>query len=122
MKTHRIVISSALLLACAALSGRRASAQEMSGDGFLFGAPKVSVSLRMGYAAPSAGSDLFSFVTRELSLRKGDFAGFTYGMDIAMPLTTDCDWPASASFPSCASASRMPFAATALSIRRERTL
>ena len=58
----------------------------MSGDGFLFGAPKVSVSLRMGYAAPSASSDLFSFVTRELSLRKGDFAGFTYGMDVAMPL------------------------------------
>jgi opacity protein-like surface antigen len=86
MKTHRFVISSALLLACAALSGRRAAAQELSGDGFLFGAPKVSVSLRMGYAAPSASSDLFSFVTSELSLRKGDFAGFTYGMDVAMPL------------------------------------
>ena len=86
MKAHRKVIVSALLLACASLSGRRAAAQEMSGDGFLFGAPKVSVSLRMGYAAPSASSDLFSFVTRELSVRKGDFAGFTYGMDVAMPL------------------------------------
>jgi hypothetical protein len=86
MKPLRLITASAFLLACASLSGRQASAQEMSGDGFLFGAPKLSVSLRMGYAAPSANSDLFSFVTRELSLQKGDFAGFTYGVDLAMPL------------------------------------
>jgi opacity protein-like surface antigen len=86
MKPLRLVTSSALLLAFTVLSGGRAAAQESSGEGFLFGAPKVNLTLRMGYAAPSASSDLFSFVTKELSLRKGDFAGFSYGLDVAMPL------------------------------------
>ncbi|MHB1311396.1 MAG: hypothetical protein ACYC3L_05190 [Gemmatimonadaceae bacterium] len=91
MTAHRVFISCTLLFACAALSGRRAAAQEASGDGFLFGAPKVSLSVRMGYAAPSASSDLFSFITNELSLRKGDFAGFTYGLDVALPLRPQFD-------------------------------
>jgi len=91
MKAHRLTISAVLLLAGAALTGRPAAAQEASGDGFLFGAPKASLSIRMGYAAPSASSDLFSFVTNELSLRKGDFAGFTYGLDVALPLRPRLD-------------------------------
>jgi len=86
MKAQRFLVASALAFACASLTGRRAAAQESSGNGFLFGAPNVSLSVRMGYAMPSAGSDLFSFVTKELSLKKSDFAGFTYGFDVAMPL------------------------------------
>jgi len=91
MKPLRLATSSALLLALALLSDGRAQAQESSGNGFLFGAPNVNLTLRMGYAAPSASSDLFSFVTKELSLRKGDFAGFAYGADVAIPLRRQLD-------------------------------
>jgi len=40
----------------------------------------------MGYALPSAGGDLFAFVTDELSLRRRDFGSYAYGVDLAIPL------------------------------------
>jgi opacity protein-like surface antigen len=82
-----------LLAACITLVSSAAQAQgpEASGNGFLFGAPKGSLSLRAGYAAASAGSDIFSFVTRELSLRRGDFSSFAVGGDVAISLRPRLD-------------------------------
>ncbi|MHB8839471.1 MAG: hypothetical protein ACYC7F_11030, partial [Gemmatimonadaceae bacterium] len=54
--------------------------------GFLFGPPKTTLALRLGYAMPSAGSDLFSFVTDELSLRRRDFGSMAFGADFALAL------------------------------------
>jgi hypothetical protein len=68
-----------------------AAQQETSGRGFLFGAPNVAVTVRAGYAAARAGSDVFSFVTDELTLRKGDFGSFAGGADIAVSLHPHVD-------------------------------
>jgi hypothetical protein len=86
MTASRLLLSPAVALLCLASVAPRANAQRLSGDGFLFGAPKASVAVRFGYAAPSAGSDLFSFVTDELSLRRSDFGTFSYGADLAVSL------------------------------------
>jgi hypothetical protein len=59
-------------------------AQETSGRGFLFGAPSATVTLRAGYDAARAGSDVFSFVTNELTLNRGDFGAFAVGGDLAV--------------------------------------
>jgi hypothetical protein len=98
MNAYRFVVSSVLALACSALAVPRAAAQQGAGDGFLFGAPSGSLSLRFGYAAPAAGSDLFSFVTNELTLRRGDFAAFAFGADISVPLRSQLDLVLSADF------------------------
>ncbi len=97
MKATRIV-RLVLALAGATLVGRNASAQEASGDGYLFGAPHGSVAFRVGYAAPRAGSDLFSFVTNELSLRRADFGSFSAGADVALRLRPQLDLVLSADF------------------------
>ena len=56
------------------------------------------MSLRLGYAAPAARSDLFSFVTNELSLQRGDFGAFAFGADVAVRLRPQWDVVVSADF------------------------
>jgi hypothetical protein len=51
------------------------AAQARAGDGFMFGAPRSSLTLRMGYAQPAEGSDIYTFVQKELTLGRGDLAG-----------------------------------------------
>ncbi len=68
-----------------------AQAQELSGNGFLFGAPMGSIAFRAGYAGANAGSDLFSQMTTDLSLKKGDFSSFGYGLDVAFALRPRLD-------------------------------
>ena len=58
-----------------------------SGNGYLFGAPNAAVTLRLGYDGAAAGSDVFSFVTNELTLQRGDFGSFAVGGDLAVTLT-----------------------------------
>jgi len=88
MNATRFIISPAFALLCVALPSRPAVAQRSSGDGFLFGPPMASLALRLGYAMPSAGSDLFAFVTDELSLRRRDFGTFAFGADLAVSLNS----------------------------------
>jgi opacity protein-like surface antigen len=70
-----------------------ASAQSppASGRGFLFGAPSGSLALRIGYSGPNAGSDLFAFVTDELTLRKRDFGSFAMGGDLSFSVSSRFD-------------------------------
>jgi outer membrane protein W len=67
------------LVAAVVVAGMLAAAPparaQRSGDGFLFRAPSGSFVLRAGLADPSARSDIFGFVTNELTLRKSDFRG-----------------------------------------------
>lgn len=60
-----------------------ASAQAGSGDGFLFGAPRGSFTLRGGITRPSEGSDLFAFVRKELTVGRGDFTGGSLSGELA---------------------------------------
>lgn len=68
-----------------------AAQQETSGRGFLFGTPAGSFSFRAGYSAPSAGSDVFAFVTQELTLRRADFGSFSFGGDVNIRLADRVD-------------------------------
>lgn len=56
---------------------------QAGGDGFLFKDPRVTLSLRGGWAMPRAGSEIFDFVQEELTLSRGDFDAFTLGGEIA---------------------------------------
>jgi hypothetical protein len=53
---------------------------------FLFGRPKASIGVRGSWVFATAGSDLFDFVTRHLTLEKQDFnsPGFAFDLGIAL--------------------------------------
>ena len=88
MLAPRALISA---LAAVTMVAVPATAQELSGNGFLFGAPTGNVALRVGYAIPNAGSDIFSFVTSDLTLRRKDFSAFSYGFDVSFRVTPRVD-------------------------------
>ncbi|MEO7217354.1 MAG: outer membrane beta-barrel protein [Gemmatimonadaceae bacterium] len=60
------------------------AAAQSAGQGFLFGQPGMSITLSAGYANAMASGDLFSFVTKQLTLKKGDFSGPLLGLDFAI--------------------------------------
>jgi opacity protein-like surface antigen len=62
-----------------------------SGDGFRFHAPSGSWSFRGGYAMPSAGSDLFTFTTSNLTVNHNDFSAVDIGADLAFSITPRFD-------------------------------
>jgi hypothetical protein len=62
-----------------------------AGDGFLLGAPDGSLTLRGGRAIPSAGSDVFSFTTGNLTLNKRDFSSAMGGVDLAFRIRSRTD-------------------------------
>jgi hypothetical protein len=60
-------------------------------DGFLLGAPEGQITLRGGWAAATAGRrapgtatrpDIFGFVSRDLTLERGDFSSPALGIDL----------------------------------------
>jgi len=73
----------AALCACAVLVPLAVGAQSGAGDGYMFGAPKATVTMRGGFARPSESSDLYSFVRDELTIARGDFAGGAWSLDAA---------------------------------------
>ena len=81
----------ALLLAAAALAVVRPSHAQSAGDGFLFHAPGGSWGLYGGFNRARAGSDLFAFVTKQLTLNRGDFSSATFGSNLAVRLSPSND-------------------------------
>jgi hypothetical protein len=76
------LVVAALVAAFAAVPS--AGRAQQSGDGFLFGAPQGSFTLRGGWALARANSDLFSFTTRQLTLNRSDFSSPELGADFAI--------------------------------------
>lgn len=71
-----------------------AGAQSSSPSGrpdFLFGRPRGSVGIRGSFTFARAGSDLFDFVTRQLTIDKSDFNAPGVGGDVAVALTARLD-------------------------------
>lgn len=66
-------------------------AQQGSGRGFLFRQPVGTFSVRAGFAQPNAGSDIFTFVTDELTLGRSDFAGISVAADLSFRLRPRLD-------------------------------
>jgi hypothetical protein len=60
---------------------------QSSGNGFLFKSPSGAVTIRAGFDRATAGSEIFSFVTDELTLRHRDFSAFTLGVDVDLTVT-----------------------------------
>ncbi len=59
---------------------------QSSGDGFLFGRPHVTLTLRGGFASPTASSDVFAFAAKQLTVGKGDFGSASFGADFGVRL------------------------------------
>lgn len=62
-----------------------------SGKGFLFKRPVGSFSFRGGYAVATAGSDVFTDATSQLTLSKRDFSSFVWGGDISYSTSARTD-------------------------------
>jgi hypothetical protein len=93
MTLHRHGITShivRLILGCAlALLWLPATAAAQgSGDGFLFGAPKGALRVRGGMDRARSGSDLFAFVTEQLTVNRSDFRSGTFGVDLDIALSS----------------------------------
>lgn len=82
MPMGRVALSAALC-ASALFVPLAVGAQSGAGDGYMFGAPKATVTVRGGFARPSESSDLYSFVRDELTIARGDFAGGSWSLDAA---------------------------------------
>ena len=64
---------------------------QSSGNGFLFRRPSVGLTLHGGYAHANAGSDIFTFSRKNLTLGRGDFSGFDAGGAFAVRLSDRTD-------------------------------
>jgi hypothetical protein len=60
---------------------------QSSGEGFLFKPPSGAVTIRGGFGHAAAGSEIFTFVTNELTLRHRDFSAFNLGIDVDLAVT-----------------------------------
>ena len=81
-----------LALAAALALGLALPAQaQRSGDGYLFHAPSVRLSLRGGYDHANANSEVFDQAVQDLSLNKSDFSGLTLGGEVAFALGSRVD-------------------------------
>lgn len=74
-------LAAASLLLVAAPPAR---AQLGSGVGFLFRVPTLRLALSGGFAAPRGESDVYDFLTSELTLDRGDFASAAFGVSAAL--------------------------------------
>ncbi len=64
---------------------------QTGGDGFLFHEPRGSLTIRGGLGLPTTSSQVFSFVTNELTLGKSDFTSGTLGADLSVRLSPRMD-------------------------------
>ncbi|MGI9181189.1 MAG: hypothetical protein ACR2H9_11900 [Longimicrobiaceae bacterium] len=78
---------------------------QRSGEGFLFREPVASLQLRGGYHHANAGSDLFSFATKQLTLRQRDFGGPMLGGDLALRIHPRMDLAFGATYSSASAVS-----------------
>ena len=69
------------LLAPLALAG--VAHAQSQGDGFLFRRPSVTLGVRLGYAVPRAGSEVFDFTREQLTVDKSDFNALSFGGELA---------------------------------------
>jgi len=62
-----------------------------AGEGFLFGPPKGTFTLRMGVSQPNASGDPFSFFSNELTLSKSSYTAFDVAGDLAFTVAPRLD-------------------------------
>jgi hypothetical protein len=67
------------------------AAAQSTGKGFLFKRPVGSFTVRGGFAQARAASDIFSFITDELTLGRNDFGGLSLGADLSFRIKPRLD-------------------------------
>jgi len=81
-----------LLLAATAIGTvTRPSHAQSAGDGFMFRTPLFTFGVRGGFDRALASSDVFNFVTKQLTIDRGDFSSATLGTSLALPLSQSND-------------------------------
>ncbi|HZF68953.1 MAG TPA: hypothetical protein VEZ47_13000 [Gemmatirosa sp.] len=78
-------------LALIAAAPAALTAQSGSGDGFLFGAPRGALVLRVGFDQPVARGALFERLGRDLTLDRGSYGALNLGADVALRLAPQLD-------------------------------
>src|ERR1041385_108229 len=73
-----------LLTATAVATIPRPSLAQSAGDGFLFHVPVGTWTVRGGFDHAFASSDIFNFVTKQLTLDRSDFSSATFGTNVAV--------------------------------------
>jgi opacity protein-like surface antigen len=86
----KIVRSSSLALAFG-LGLAAAPAAAQAPDGFLFKQPISSVGLNFGYTVPGANSQIFDFVSEQLTVDRSDFQTVTIGGEFAFRVARRVD-------------------------------
>jgi hypothetical protein len=66
------------------------AAQQRERD-FLFRTPRATLGLRVGYARPSASSEIFDFTSEQLTIDRSDYASATWGGELAIRITPRVD-------------------------------
>src|SRR4051812_19147903 len=84
-----------LLSACLAVP---LHAQSGSGDGYLFHEPSVRLNVRAGFSHANAGSDLFTDLTDQFILSRGDFSGVAIGGEAGYQVTPRLELSVSADY------------------------
>ena len=87
LQMHRIAWVLAIVLLA---SAGRASAQG-AGDGFLFRPPNGTVAIRGGFDHASAGSEIFKFVTDQLTVDRRDFSSAALVFDVSYKVAARMD-------------------------------
>lgn len=87
MKTLR----APLLIATAIMTIAQPSHAQSAGDGFLFKVPAGAWTLRAGFDRALANSDIFTFVTDQLTLDRSDFGSATVGTSLAFRMSDATD-------------------------------
>ena len=60
-------------------------------DGYLFGTPRISLTLRAGAAGPAAHGEIYDFMTDQLTLNRSDFVAGTFGADVGIRVLPQID-------------------------------
>ena len=90
----RVVVAAALLLGGLA----RPAQGQLSGDGFLFHAPRAGFTIRGGWDAATANGDIYTFATDQLTLGRKDFQAPFVGVDLSFPVKSRLDVVVSSSY------------------------
>jgi len=80
-----------LLIVTAAVTVPTLASAQDGGEGFLFKTPRFTVGLKLGYAQPSANSDLFDFTTEQLTLDRSDLGAPVVAGEVAIRSTDRID-------------------------------
>ena len=91
MTGHRLAGRALLFTATAIIAIARPSHAQDAGDGYLFRAPGGTFGIRGGFDHATANSDLFTFVTNELTVDRSDFSSPTFGANLAIRLSARND-------------------------------